>query len=157
MATRIEDRNEMLKLYKEGKIHKATYYRGLKRGYVIIDYHIPHSQSISSDWHKDPETCEIIIGRLYKIASNVVKEMSKVYDATMVADLAHDTFLYLIERKQPFDQENLGKFFSVAKSYMRGELRYGFFKKWGWAGKYKKEVPGDSLLEFIADDNSDEL
>lgn len=151
MAKKIMDKNEMLKLYKEGVIHKATYYRGLKRGYIVVDYHLPHTQSEKIEWHKDPEACEIIIGSLYKIAYNVVQEWAKVFDYSMVADLAHDAFLYLIERKQPFDQKNIGRFFSVAKSHMRGQLRYGFFKKWGYSGENKHEVFSDTFIENLSE------
>jgi len=152
MAKKITDKNEMLMLYKNGKIHKATYYRGLKRGYIVLDYHSPHEIGGDKDiwWVKDPETTRTIIEDLHKIAYNVVFSYSRIFDHALISDLAHDAYLYLAERKTPFnmsDPDILKRFFRIARTYMKSCLRYGPYKKYGYSDKYKNEISYSSYFE----------
>jgi len=125
MAIKITDKQKMFELYKKGKIHKSTYYRGIKRGYIIYKYKEPHNQGGSIEWFFDKDKVRKIQNDLRKI----FYRLRNIYSAYHIEcnEMIQETLLYLYERQEPI--ENYNRFLSVAKSYMRTQMR----------GKGKKE------------------
>jgi hypothetical protein len=130
MATKITDKEKMLELYKKGLIHKSTYYRGLKRGYIIYKYKEPHNQGGSIDWLYDEEKVKKITNDLKRI----FYRLRDIYNAYHIEcdEMVQETLIYLYKRQEPI--ENFYRFLAVAKSYMKTQIR-GKGKK-----EYKKKI-----------------
>jgi len=92
---KITDLNQIKALYKEGKISKASYYRGIKRGWVCVDYHKPHTQP------KKLSSAEL--DRMYRYVFKVVAILFNIYKKDSSAepilqDIIDDVYLYILER-----------------------------------------------------------
>jgi hypothetical protein len=95
---KIYDMDKIYTLYKEGKISKASYYRGKKRGWIYYEYHKPRDNGA-----KYTQTeMEEIYRYLFKVALNfynIHKKQKYFHDRFIVEDMTHDAFLHIIQRK----------------------------------------------------------
>jgi hypothetical protein len=99
---KIYDMKKITKLYKEGKISKASFYRAKKRGWIDYGYHQPRDNGAK---YTEMEMKEIY-RYIYKVALNFYnlhKKQKYFHDKFIVEDMAHDGFLYVVERKISFE------------------------------------------------------
>ena len=93
---KIINKEKIKALYKEGKISKASYYRGLKRGYVILDYHKPHKKN-----KIDPQEFWGEFMKFYEKFKAIAKKAIATYEAWDIIephDLVSEGALYLLDR-----------------------------------------------------------
>ena len=120
MARKVTDINEMKKLYQDGIISKATYYRGKKRGWVVVDYHKPHSVE-AVEFSPERFWAEFIElrGKYLAIAKNAINRY-EVWDRVFPDELVDEGAIYLVERGI-MPQQGFAHFKSYVRSLIRGK------------------------------------
>jgi len=146
MAKKITNPEEIKALYKEGKISKATYYRGLKKGYVVLGYHVPHKKNKLSP---DEFWAEFL--KHYNTYEGIAKKAISLYEAwgqTCPQELVNEGALYLLERGiHPADG------WAEFKSYVRGLIR-GRSKKAPFSIKEKNNHLSYTEVETNKDEDT---
>ena len=120
MAEKITDAKEIERLYRDGTISRATYYRGKKRGFVVVDYHKPHKAeneefSPKKFWAEFLE----VRGEYLLIAANAIKRY-EVGDRVSPDELIDEGAIYLIERGI-MPKNGYAHFKSYVRSLIRGK------------------------------------
>ena len=107
MITRITNKNEMKYLYDKKLISKTTYYRGLKRGYVILNYHkiknLRESINPNLFWQQYKQLEYSYREIIYKLLKELKIEMKE----EKIIELMEEGIKYLFAKKiYPEDGKN---------------------------------------------------
>ena len=115
---KIFDKEKMKTLYKEGRISKATYYRGLKKGYVVLDYHKPHKKQ-----KINPDEFWVDFIKFYNKYEAIAKKAIASYElwgVTSPEELINEGAIYLLE-KGISPSKGWAEFKSYVRSLLRGK------------------------------------
>lgn len=96
----IRKEKEILKLYRKNKISRSTYYRGLARGYIILNYH-------QREIGRDDKSFIKIIPKYKNFIFSICRTYSiEGYDTE---DLMQECYIRLLELSKYFkEQKKLG-------------------------------------------------
>jgi len=121
MAEKITNMEEIERLYQDGTISRATYYRARKRGYVVLDYHKPHKSEEEVKFSPEIFWAEFmeLRGEYLAIASNAIARYD-VWGAVTPDELVDEGAIYLIDRGI-MPRQGFAHFKSYVRSLIRGK------------------------------------
>lgn len=97
---KITNREEVEKLYREGKISSTTLWRFKKRGYIMLGWQKPHKQStlsVHEVWELVLSLQKAITAIAWYQAKAIITEY---YTKETIDDIVQDTLIHLVERRQ---------------------------------------------------------
>lgn len=126
---KITDMAKIKELYESGKISRATYFRGKKRGYICLDYNKPHKSGnknfrVEEFWDEWLD----VMADYRKICHKQIFGSKKTF--FNIDEALNEGALYLIER-QIMPRDGFAHFRSYISSIVRGKSKAAIMTRSG--------------------------